>query len=130
MDGMRERTFSIQILTIREEALSQLGNFIMRPLNNRIFPFVFINLSTTTVFVFLMWFISKYFVKGLLNSVGYILFLPSFLMISLFRNVNVALHYTTRETFLLVSFIFYSLVIATAQWILYKRKKKREGINT
>jgi hypothetical protein len=102
----------------------------MRPLNNRIFLFILINLSTTTVFVFFMWFISKYFAKGLLNYVGYILFLPSFLIVSLFGNINVALHYTTKETFLLVSFIFYSLVIAIAQWILYKKKKKREEINT
>ncbi len=77
-----------------------------------------------------MWFISKYFVKGLLNYVGYILFLPSFLIVSLFRSVNDALHYTTKETFLLVSFIFYSLVIAIVQRILYKRKKKRKGMNT
>jgi hypothetical protein len=100
----------------------------MRLISNKILLFILINLSTTTVLVFFMWFVSKYFVKGALDYIGYILFLPSFLIVSLFKSVNVALHFTTKGTFLFVSFIFYSLVIATVQIFIYKRREKRQRL--
>ncbi len=77
--------------------------------------------------VLLMWYSGR-FIKGILDYIGIVLYAPSFLIVALLQGMNTAMHFTTYRTYLIVSFIFYSLVIATAQWIFYKRKKKREEI--
>lgn len=61
--------------------------------------------------------------KGPLNYIGYVLFLPSYLIISLFKGVNEAMHFTRYSTFLWVSFIFYSFFIALIQLIILKMKR-------
>lgn len=63
--------------------------------------------------------------KGSLNYIGYVLFLPSYLIISLFKGVNEAMHFTRYSTFLWVSFIFYSFVIVLIQIIIFNKKKFR-----
>lgn len=93
--------------------------------NNLLFCYVIINFSISSTLTFLMWYTGK-FLEGVLHYIGYILFLPSFQIISLFRGVNATMHYTHYQTFLIVSFIFYSLVIALIQAIILRRKRRKQ----
>ena len=78
---------------------------------------VLINVSVSAILTLLMWYTGK-FLEGVLHGIAYILFLPSFQIISLFRGVNVAMHFTHYRTYLLVSFVFYSFAVGLIQVIL------------
>jgi hypothetical protein len=84
---------------------------------NKIFHYnVLINASVSAILTLLMWYTGK-FLEGALHDIAYILFLPSFQIISLFRGVNVAMHFTRYRTYLLVSFVFYSFAVGLIQVI-------------
>lgn len=84
---------------------------------------VMFNITVSAVLVLLMWLTGSY-ITGPISHIGLVLYAPSFIIISLLQDTNVALHFTTYRANLIVSFIFYSAIIALIQWFVYKRKKK------
>lgn len=86
---------------------------------------VMFNIAVSAVLVLLMWLTGSY-IKGPISYIGLVLYAPSFIIISLLKGTNVALHFTTYWANLIVSFLFYSVIIALIQWFVYKRKKKRQ----
>lgn len=98
----------------------------MKLICNSILRFVGINLFITSLLVFLLWYSGK-FTEGVLFYIGVVLDIPVFFVISLFRGMNVAMHFTTYKTFIVVSIIFYSILIAFVQLVFIKfNKRKRE----
>lgn len=93
--------------------------------NKILFWHTIINLFLSLALTFLMWYPVRSF-GIILNYIGYVLFIPSFYIISLFKGVNAAMHFTRDRTYLLVSFIFYSLVIALIQVIILKKKRRKQ----
>ncbi|MCL4476729.1 MAG: hypothetical protein M1508_10965 [Nitrospirae bacterium] len=87
---------------------------------------IVINLAITSILVFFIYFLSGPYVKGLLFHIGAILSMPSFLIISLFIGAWEAMHFVPFILDKLVSFIFYSAVIALIQVIVFKWRKKRK----
>lgn len=88
---------------------------------------IIINLSLSSVIVFFIWFLSGLGVRGLLFYLLAIMYMPSFLIVSLFKGPNYAMHFASFNTFIVVSFIFYSLLIALIQVIVYKLKKRKQA---
>lgn len=85
--------------------------------------FIIISFTVSLILTFLIWYTNS--LKGPLNYIGYILFLPSYLIISIFKGVNAAMHFTRYNTFLWVSFIFYLFFIALIQITIVKWKGKK-----
>jgi len=97
----------------------------MKPIDKRLLVrYVLCNLSASSFLVLLMWYTGRV-MKGIWDVVGIVLYAPSFIILSILRGMNEALHFTTYNMFLAVSFIFYSAVIALIQIFIYKRKKKQ-----
>jgi len=102
----------------------------MKPINKGLLlRYIIINLVITSLILLAIWY-SGPFIKGPWFIIKLYLDAPAFIILSIVGGINYAMHFASESIFRLVSFIFYSLVIATAQWILYKRKKKREEKNT
>jgi hypothetical protein len=99
----------------------------MKPIDKRLmFRYIIINIIASTFLVLLLWYTGGV-LKGILYYMNLVLYLPSFFILVLLKGLNETLHFTTYNTELMVSFIFYSLVIALIQIFIYKRKKKREA---
>jgi hypothetical protein len=90
--------------------------------NKTLFFYVIINFAISSALTILMWYTGK-FLEGVMHYIAYVLFLPSFFIISLFKGVNATMHFTRYRTFLFVSFVFYSFVAAVIQLIILKCKK-------
>jgi len=99
----------------------------MKTDNKKILRYIIINISITSIIVFLIWFLASLGRRGILFYVLFIFYMPSFLILSLFKGVVETMHFTPSETFLLVSFIFYSSVIALIQVIIYKCVSKNKN---
>lgn len=83
-----------------------------------------INLCTSALLVLLIWYTSK-FLEGILHYIRLILGAPSFFILLFLKGPTNVMHFTSENTFRLVSFIFYSLVIALVQIIILKKKKRK-----
>ena len=92
--------------------------------NKFLLYYVLINICVSSTLTLLMWYTGK-FLEGILHYIAYILFLPSFQIISLLRGVNRAMHFTRYSTYLLVSFVFYSLFVGLVQVILLKMVRNK-----
>jgi len=91
--------------------------------------YIIVNLVISSLILLAIWY-SGPFIRGPWFTIKLYLDAPAFIILSIVGGINYAMHFARESTFRLVSFIFYSLGIAIAQWILYKRKKKRKEINT
>jgi hypothetical protein len=103
----------------------------MKLLDKRLlFRYIIINIIASSSLVFLLWYTGK-FVTGILSYVKLVLYIPSFFILVFLKGLNETMHFTTYKVELLVSFIFYSLVIALIQVLIYKmRKKKSDHIHS
>ena len=97
----------------------------MKVSNRKLLYYGVINLSVTSVLVLILWYTGGFLV-GIRAFVGRTLFTPSFFILFLLLGPTKAMHFTTYNTYLVVSFIFYSALIALIQVFIYKRKKKNE----
>ncbi len=87
---------------------------------------IILNLSITSILVFIFWFIfTKVGGEGILSYIGLLLYMPIFLIISVVTGAWAAMHSISSKTYLFVGFIFYSLLIALIQIFIYKRKKRK-----
>jgi|GEM_PF-2604840 len=100
-----------------------------RSTNKFLLHCLLINVCVSLALTLFMWYTGK-FLEGGLHEIAYILFLPSFEIISLFRGVNVAMHFTRYSTYLLVSFVFYSFVVGFFQVVLLKVIMKKGSLLT
>lgn len=103
----------------------------MKPIDKELFKSVIINLLLSFFIVVAMWYTGG-FIKGMLSKIGVILFTPGFLFLVLlkiiFRGEGAmeAMDDYSYKTLLIVSFIFYSSIIALIQMFVYKWKKKKK----
>lgn len=86
--------------------------------------YILINITISSFLVLLLWYTAR-FLAGPLFYVKLVLYLPSFYILVFLRGVNNAVHFTTENTYRIVSFIFYLSVIALIQVIIFKIRKKR-----
>lgn len=99
----------------------------MKPIDKRLFwKYVLLNLGLASLLVFLMDYLVL-FRKGLLSYIGFILNAPSYLILFIIIGPTNTLHFISDRTFLIVSFIFYSVLIALIQVFVYRRKRKRRN---
>ena len=92
-----------------------------------IYRSIITNLSITSILVFIFWFIfTRVGEEGILSYIGLLLYIPVFLVISVFAGAWAAMHSVSSKTYLFVSFIFYSSVIALIQIFVLKWRKKRK----
>jgi hypothetical protein len=96
--------------------------------DNKLFYYIVINLLLTSTLVLLQWYTGG-FIEGIRGFIGRILFTPSFFILFLLIGPTKAMHFTTYSSYLVVSFVFYSVVIALIQTIIYKRKVHRRNKN-
>lgn len=93
------------------------------PLDKRkLLRYVAINFVFSLSIVLFLWYTGR-FVKGILFYVGLFLDMPAFIIISFIGGINNAMHFTPENIYRVVSFIFYSLLIALIQIFIYKRRK-------
>lgn len=97
----------------------------MKATNKKLLFYIAINFLLTSALVLLQWYTGG-FLEGFRASVGRVLFTPGFLILFFLIGPTKAMHFTTYNTYLVVSFIFYSTVIALIQIFIYRRKKKKE----
>lgn len=90
--------------------------------------YVVTNFVLTSLILLIMLYVGGS-IEGVKFYVKFILRAPSFFTLVLLRGFNDTLHFTAENTFRIVSFIFYSLVIALIQLAIYKRRKN-EGQKT
>lgn len=89
------------------------------------------NLAISSFIVLALWYTGG-FIKGILSKIGLILFAPGFIILLFLQMVFQgkgeweALHDYSYKTLLVISFIFYSAVIAMIQIFIYKRRRKRQ----
>jgi hypothetical protein len=80
-----------------------------------------------------MWMLPIFFrdsqVKDVLAYIVGILLIPSLLLFSLFKGVWGAMHDISFKRYIIASFIFYSLLIALIQIIIYKRRERKKSGN-
>lgn len=96
---------------------------MMRIDRKRIFLYVITNLSMSLILSILRDYLGLYR-EGILHFLGLILFAPAFYVLFLLSGPTYAMHFATENTFRIVSFIFYSAVIALIQFVIFKRRKK------
>jgi hypothetical protein len=98
----------------------------MKPTDKkRLFRYIIVNLTISLAIVLVLWWTGG-FIEGIWFYVQVILITPSFIILSLIGGINYAMHFAREITFRVVSFIFYSAVIALIQMFIYKRRKKEE----
>ncbi len=98
----------------------------MKPIDSRLlFRYIIINITASSLLVLLLWYTGR-FIEGILYKIGLVLYLPSFYILVLIQGLNETMHFTSDNTELFVSFIFYSAVIALIQILIYRRRKKRQ----
>jgi len=129
MAGVREKKCFILIHDIHKGLLMQLGDYLMTPINKKLLLiYLLLNLVITSLIVFLADYLIL-FRTGILSHIRFILNAPSYIILFIIRGVSDTLHFTSDRIFLIVSFIFYSIVIALIQIFIYKwRKKRRERL--
>lgn len=86
--------------------------------------YIISNLLISSLLILLKWYTGK-FIKGILSYVGFILDAPSYIILFIILGPTKTLHFTSDKTFLIVSFVFYSIFIGLIQLTIYKLKKKR-----
>ncbi len=97
------------------------------PLSKKtLITYIIINLSASAILVLLIWYTSR-FLEGTLHYIRLILGAPSFFILFFLKGPTNAMHFTSETTFRLVSFVFYSLIIALIQIIILKKKKKKKA---
>jgi hypothetical protein len=97
----------------------------MKPIDKRLLMrYILINIAASSSLVLILWYTGR-FIEGVLFKIGLVLYLPSFYILVFLKGLNETLHFTTDTTELIVSFIFYSILIALIQLIIYKIRKKR-----
>ena len=89
--------------------------------------YIITNLVISSLILLAIWY-SGPFIEGPWFSVKLYLDAPAFIIIALLTGVNSALHFTTENTYRVVSFIFYSAIIAIIQVFIYKRREKRQRL--
>lgn len=62
---------------------------------------------------------------AIISYIIFVLYLPSFLILSLIKGANSAMHYTEFNTFLLVSYFFYTFLIAAIQIYFFRKKRSK-----
>ncbi len=92
-----------------------------------LFWYIVINLAISSLIVMVLWYTGR-FIEGIGFSIKLILRAPSFIILSIVGGINYAMHFARENTFRLVSFIFYSLLIAIIQVFIYKRREKRQRL--
>lgn len=98
----------------------------MKPINKRLLiRYFLINIAVSSFLVLILWYTGR-FIEGVLYKIGLVLYLPSFYILVFLLGLNETMHFTTDNTELFVSFIFYSLLIALIQFFIYKRRKKKQ----
>ncbi len=85
------------------------------------------NVATSSLMVLILWYTGR-FIEGILFYIGLILYSPGFIILSAIGGPNYAMHFAREITFRLVSFIFYSLLIAIIQVFIYKRREKKQRL--
>lgn len=85
--------------------------------------YILFNIAASAFLLLILWYTGR-FTEGILDKIGIVLYLPSFYILVLFQGLNETMHFTTYNTELIVSFIFYSAVIALIQIVIYKIRKK------
>lgn len=102
----------------------------MKPIDRKLlFQYILFNLAASSFLLLCLWYTGG-FIEGILSKIGLVLYLPSFYILVFIQGLNETMHFTTYNTELFVSFIFYSAVIALIQIFVYKiRKKKQERSN-
>ena len=90
-----------------------------------LFRYIMINLVASSLIALVLWYTGR-FIEGICFSIKLILGAPSFFIVALLTGMNNAMHFTTQNTYRIVSFIFYSAVIALIQLIIYKQKRERQ----
>ncbi len=96
----------------------------MKVTNKRLLHYAAINLLLTAALVLLQWYTGG-FLEGFRASIGRVLFTPGFFILFLLLGPTKAMHFATYNTYLVVSFIFYSAVIALIQVLVYRRRRKK-----
>jgi hypothetical protein len=91
-----------------------------------LFAYVMINLGTSAIFVLLIWYTSR-FLEGTLHYIQLILGAPSYFILLLLKGPTNVMHFTSENTFRLVSFVFYSFVVGLIQIIILKWRNKKEA---
>lgn len=120
-------------MTFQEDLLMQLGNYTMKPIDRGLLSrYILTNFAISSLIALAVWYTGG-FIKGVLSKIGLILFTPGFIMLMIFqvlfqgKGASEAMDDYSYEALLVVSFIFYSAVIALIQLIFYKWKKKKEA---
>jgi hypothetical protein len=92
---------------------------------NKLINYIFFNISFSTILVLIYWFSGR-FPKGILFYIDFILYTPGFLLISILKGINHAMHYTTLKSFLIYSFIAYALIIGVLQFAYSLKNKSKK----
>ncbi len=87
--------------------------------------YILFNIAASAFLLLILWYTGR-FTEGILDKIGLVLYLPSFYILVLFQGLNETMHFTDYSTELLVSYFFYSSVIALIEVIIYKLKKRRQ----
>jgi hypothetical protein len=90
---------------------------------DRLLRYIITNIVISSL-IFLVKLYSGPFIEGPWFTVKLFLDAPAFIIIALLKGVNSALHFTTENLYRIVSFIFYSTVIAMIQILIYKNKRR------
>jgi len=95
-----------------------------KPLNKRkLFKYIIVNLTISSLIIFILWYTGR-FIEGILFYIGLVLDLPAFIIIAFIEGTNNAMHFTSENIYRVVSFIFYSFLIALIQLFIHKRRNK------
>jgi hypothetical protein len=97
---------------------------IMSINSKKLFCFVLLNFFISFSTVLFIKYCSRY-LDGILHYMGLYLHAPSFFILVVILGPNNAVHFTRQITYDIVSFMFFSFVIAIAQIIYIKIKDLR-----
>ena len=75
-----------------------------------LFAHIVVNFGSSAILVLLIWYTSR-FLEGTLHYVRLILGAPSFFILLFLKGPTNVMHFTSENTFRLVSFVFYSLLL-------------------
>lgn len=87
---------------------------------------VVVNILISSLILLVIWYSSP-FIAGPWFTVKLVLDAPAFIILALLKGMNEAMHFTTEAIYRVVSFIFYSTVIALIQTLIYRHRKKKRG---
>ncbi len=107
-----------------QSLLTPSGRHVLKPNKGPLLKYLLINIVATSFIVFLADYLLL-FRTGVLSQIRFLLNAPSYIILFILQGVSDTLHFTSDRSFLIVSFIFYSALIAVIQLVYYRRSRKK-----